>query len=129
MKNAIVLSRAAQTDVFQLLELVEVSDSSHEGSNQGGAYFVAAISRQTCNKTSNTIYRFSLVQANFLNVFKKLKAKKTLPPKKLKAIFHCKTKCIGNLSQTIVILVLYLNSCEQYASLRWTYVYTRCCTI
>ena len=62
LKNAIVLSRAAQTDVFQLLELVEVSDSSHEGSNQGGAYFVAAISRQTCNKTSNTIYRFSLVQ-------------------------------------------------------------------
>ena len=62
LKNAIVLSRAAQTDVFQLLELVEVSDSNHEGSNQGGAYFVAAISRQTCNKTSNTIYRFALVQ-------------------------------------------------------------------
>ena len=40
-----------------------------------------------------------------------------------------KSKCIGNLSQTIVILVLYLSSCEQYASLRWTYVYTRCCTI
>ena len=39
------------------------------------------------------------------------------------------TKYIGNLFQTIVILVLYLNSCEQYASLRWTYVYTRCCTI
>ena len=40
--------------------------------------------------------QWGLRQANFLNIFKKLKAKKTRPPKKLKAIFHRKTKCIGN---------------------------------
>ena len=35
-------------------------------------------------------------QANFLNIIKKLKPKKTRPPKKLKAIFCPKTKCVGN---------------------------------
>ena len=41
--------------------------------------------------------RNTLSQAYFLNIFKKLKPKQTRPPKKLKAIFHRKTKCIGNL--------------------------------
>ena len=36
-----------------------------------------------------------LAQACLLNIFKKLKAKKTQPLKKLKGIFGQKTQCIG----------------------------------
>ena len=42
------------------------------------------------------LYKYNFKVTNFLNIFKKLKAKKTRPPKKLKAIFHPKTQCIGN---------------------------------
>ena len=37
----------------------------------------------------------SIMQAYFLCIFKKLKAKKTQPPKKLKAIFCQKTQYVG----------------------------------
>ena len=47
------------------------------------------------NRFTTTVLKAGLCQACLLNIFKKLKAKKTQPPKKLKGISGQKTQGIG----------------------------------